>query len=310
MRLATGYLLVLVAAIGYGTLGPLSELARGEGVSSLAFSTGRLLVAAVLVVGVVAVFRPRFVSRTTFVHWLVYAREGRILLSVGVLTGLGNLALVTAIAETSVAVGLLVFYTYPVLVAIASFVWLRERMRPAQWMALALAMAGTLLVVAGPVAASSALGLGLAALSAIGGAAWVIAARHAYGSVQPLVVTATLLTVGAVTLVVATLLSILAGLPALQGATAAGLMFTVLAAVTSAALPMFLFVVGIQRIGASPASILATAEPLAGVAFAALLLGQFPTELQVFGGVLIVAGAVLLSAVARRRTPYRDRGAP
>jgi drug/metabolite transporter (DMT)-like permease len=310
LGLAAGYGLVLVAAVGYGTLGPLSELARAWGVSSFAFSTGRVFVGAVLVVGALAVWRPELVSHTNLVQWLITAREGRILLAMGVLTGLVNLALVAAIAETSVAVGLLIFYTYPAFVAIVSFAWLGERLRLAQWIALALAMAGTALVVAGPLDGPSALGLGLAAFSAIGGTAWVIAARHGYGSVQPLLVTATLLSVSAVALVVVGMLSVGAGLSPLRGATTAGLVLAAAAGVTSAALPMFLFIVGIQRIGASSASTLATVEPLAGIAFAALLLAQFPTPIQVVGGLLIVTGAVLLTAAARGRAAYRDRGAP
>ena len=62
-----------------------------------------------------------------------------------------------------------------------------------------------------------------------------------------------------------------------------------------------------RRLGARLASFVALSEVLAALVFAGLLLGQAPAPVQLFGGVLVVAGVV---AVRRGEpVPARDAGA-
>jgi probable blue pigment (indigoidine) exporter len=61
-----------------------------------------------------------------------------------------------------------------------------------------------------------------------------------------------------------------------------------------AALPTVLYVLGIRRIGAPRAAILAMIEPLTGVTLAALLLGEGLQPIQALGGALILAAGALL----------------
>ena len=68
----------------------------------------------------------------------------------------------------------------------------------------------------------------------------------------------------------------------------------VLAGVIGAGVPTLAFITGIRRLGPSQAAILATLEPVVGVGLAAWLLGERPAPIQLVGGALILAAAVLL----------------
>jgi drug/metabolite transporter (DMT)-like permease len=67
-----------------------------------------------------------------------------------------------------------------------------------------------------------------------------------------------------------------------------------LAGTIGAGIPTVTFIVGIRLTGAPRGAILATLEPVVGVTLAALLLGEHPGVLQLVGGALIIAAAVLL----------------
>ena len=67
-----------------------------------------------------------------------------------------------------------------------------------------------------------------------------------------------------------------------------------LAGFIGAAIPTLCFITGIRLLGPPRAAILATLEPVVGVALAAWLLGEQPAALQLVGGALILVAAVLL----------------
>ena len=72
------------------------------------------------------------------------------------------------------------------------------------------------------------------------------------------------------------------------------LIAVLLAGLIGAAIPTLCFITGIRLLGAPRAAILATLEPVVGVALAAWLLNEQPSPLQLAGGVLILVAAVLL----------------
>ena len=77
-------------------------------------------------------------------------------------------------------------------------------------------------------------------------------------------------------------------------ASSAAFVPVLLAGVIGAGVPTLAFIVGIRRLGPSRGAILATLEPVVGVGLAAWLLAEQPTPLQLVGGALILATAVLL----------------
>ena len=72
------------------------------------------------------------------------------------------------------------------------------------------------------------------------------------------------------------------------------LVAVLLAGLVGAGIPTLCFITGIRLLGAPRAAILATLEPVVGVALAAWLLNEQPSPLQLLGGALILVAAVLL----------------
>jgi len=71
------------------------------------------------------------------------------------------------------------------------------------------------------------------------------------------------------------------------------------AGLVGAAVPTLCFITGIRLLGAPRAAILATLEPVVGVALSAWLLNEQPSPIQLFGGSLILAAALLLQVRGR-----------
>jgi drug/metabolite transporter (DMT)-like permease len=67
-----------------------------------------------------------------------------------------------------------------------------------------------------------------------------------------------------------------------------------LAGVIGAGVPTLLYITGIRRLGAPRAAILATFEPVVGVALAALLLAERPGLVQLLGGLLVIGAGIVL----------------
>jgi drug/metabolite transporter (DMT)-like permease len=59
---------------------------------------------------------------------------------------------------------------------------------------------------------------------------------------------------------------------------------------------------GVRRVGGTRASVLMLSEPLTGVILAAILLGQGINQVQLIGGIGVLAGALLAQRPAAART--------
>jgi drug/metabolite transporter (DMT)-like permease len=85
-----------------------------------------------------------------------------------------------------------------------------------------------------------------------------------------------------------------------------GWIWIVAIALLSTVLPIATFMLGMERVGASTASIVSTVEPVVTVALAVALFGEALGPLQVLGGVLVLAAVVALQSrgvSVRRRVP-------
>lgn len=287
--------LVVLAAACFGTLGPLSRFAGEAGVDSLTIVTWRAGLGAAVMAGfigarmVLAGVRPISLRR-------VPRRDRWFMLAAAAANTLLNLAAFIAFERITIALTLLVFYLYPAGVAILSTAWFGERLDRLRWAALGVSLAGMTLVVAGAgdLGELDLLGIGLAFVAAMTQVFYVLAARHGFAHVPgPQAASLTMGGAFVLYLLIAAPVGRLASLGQPLDSSAA-LWPVLLAGVLGAGIPTVSFIVGIRRLGPSPAAILATLEPVVGVALAAWLLAELPTLLQLAGGVLILAAAVLL----------------
>lgn len=293
--------LIVLAAACFGTLGPLSRFAGDAGVEALTLVTWRAALGALVVSGFVLARLLAGIARPVPLRSLP-ARDRSFIVAGTVAGAVLNLAAFIAFERITIALTLLVFYLYPAIVALVSVLWFGERLDRLRWTALGVSLAGMGLVVGGAesLGAIDPLGIGLAFVAALSQAFFVLAARHGFARIPG--PQAAVITMGGAA-VLYVLIGAAVGAVGQLGqplASADALVPVALAGVIGAGIPTLAFIVGIRRLGPSRAAILAMLEPVVGVLLAAWLLAEQPTFVQLIGGALIMAGAILLQLPAQR----------
>lgn len=297
-----GFAVVILAASLFGTLGPLSRFAYDAGMEPLPFVAWRSLIGLIATAAFIAWGVTRGGVRLVGLGDL--DRGARLSLAVAALMGFTlNLAMFIAFDLVTVALALLGFYTYPVIVAIVNVVLGRETFDRPRVVALTLAVAGMVAVVASQLDPAAgikfdAIGFGLAIGAALSQAVFVVISRTGYRSVPAVQAMGVIL---ATTVVCSLALALLTGAgaalvyPLREPSILPLLAFTGLFA---AAIPSSLFLIGIRRIGGTRAGILMLFEPVVGVALAAILLNERLAPIQVLGGLAVLAAALILQRSA------------
>jgi drug/metabolite transporter (DMT)-like permease len=287
-----GVALVFGAAAALGTLGVISNLAYEQGMPATVFTALRAALGA-LVLGVLVVGRWQ---PSTSLRGLV-ARERRMLTIAIIANGSMNLFLFAAFSVMAVAAVMTLFYMYPVLVMVAMAAKGLERITPLRLGALALAMAGLVLVVGSQVSLEADVtlaGVGLALAAAICQAAYLVVSRDGYTSVPPVQATSLILLGG---MLISGAAALLTGGFASPGSWAAEPIVwaaVLLAGTIGAAIPKVFVLMGVRRLGGTRTAMVMLAEPVVAVVAAAFVLGQPVTLSEVLGGAAILLAAALV----------------
>ena len=274
----------------------------------LAFDHGTSVVTAVLVRSAVTGLAVAVLLRATGTPWSLAAPTRRHAVLIGLVLSVQSVCLYASVARIPVALALLTFNSFPVVLALLS--WATGGERPARRTAIAMPVILSGLVLAldvpgvlmsgghtleDPMRFAAGVGFGLAASLAFGTA--LLLTTRWMGAVDGRV--RTLWSMGVVSAVT------LAGGLAIDGFAwpADTLGWTGLALLTVLYGTAFtsLFVV-LPRLGAVNAAPAMNLEPIASMALAWLLLGQRIGWVQVAGGVLVV-GAIVWTSLAPRPEP-------
>ncbi|WP_322921541.1 EamA family transporter [Nocardioides renjunii] len=292
-RTAAGLLFAVVSATSFGMSGVLARGLLDTGWSAGATVALRVAIAAaVLVVPGALALRGR---------WHLVRDNAGLIVVYGVAAVAGaQLCYFYAVTYMQVSVALLLEYTAPV--AVVVWLWLRHGHRPSGLTLLGAAIAATGLVLVLDVVSGAELSTAgvLWALGAMVGAAtyFVISADEDNG-LPGITLAAGGLLVGATVLVVAGLVGVLPFDASTADAVYDGrevvwwLPVVALGLVTAA----LAYVTGIaagRRLGSRLASFVALGEVLAAVVFAWLVLGELPRAIQMAGGLLVLAGVVVV----------------
>lgn len=295
-----GLLKVLAAAAALGTLGPVAVVAYGQGVEPATLSALRAGIGAAILGAIVLSRRQPSVSLARL------APRQRALLALAVaVNGLMNLTLFFGFGAMAVGLVMVIFYCYPVLVALMSAALGRERLTPVRILALAFAGAGLALVLGsqlGPGAHATAAGVALAGIAATCHAVYLVAIRGGFDAV-PAVQATSLVLAGGLAISGTTALVI-------EGVGVAGEWLAspvawaaiVCAGTFGAALPKVWVIAGVRLIGSTRVAVAMLMEPVVAVAVAAAALGQRLTGLELAGGAAILV-AVVLAQLPPRASP-------
>ena len=288
---ARGVLYVLGAALAFGMLGTLSNLAYHAGMTAPAFTALRAAIGAAVLFGYGAV-------RGRAVHLRRIPRRQRVALAVAIAANATlNLALFAAYGAMSVVLVLAVYFSYPILVALASVALGRERFTPARVAGLVLAAAGLALVLGaqlGPGAGITAMGLVCAATAAACQATYLVVSRAGYPAIPSDRATALILTGGALLAGPLALMPADGRDPFAWVASPVAWLAVLIAGTVGAAAAKVWLLRGLRRIGGTRTAVLMLGEPLSGVILAAFFLGQVITPTELVGGGLVLVAVLFV----------------
>ena len=292
-----GFLAVGAAASIWGSLGFFAKILYTEGVSF------EVLVAVRASVGWAAMLL--FVLLTWGVRSRrVTGRDFLFLVPLG-LVGIGAFYLLYffTVRESTVGTAAILLYSSPAFVALLAWIFLKETLGPLRLLALALTFGGIFLVVGAYEPGALEVSLPVLATGLLSGLTYglySIFGKPLAGHLEPAIILSYALGFGSVLLV-------LAALPTfhtLVGLSSSSYALLVMLAVVHTALAFGLYTVGLKRLDAGQAAIVATVEPVVAVAIGVVLLGEELTALKVIGALLVLAGA----ALAQVRLEKTSRG--
>ncbi len=299
----SGIALCLVAACGFGLMAIFATQAYDEGVGVTTLLATRFVLAAAVFWAIVGARLRR--SRSA----AVAATPRRVVLAALALGAAGYSVqsglFFSALRHIDASMTSLLLYTYPALVCAGAVALGRERFTALKATALAVASAGTALVLLGGSGGGLQttgvlLGLGAGVTYSV----YILVAEAVVGRLDTWLFSALVCSGAAISFVVAGAISGALELPG-----GAGLAWIAAIALASTVLPVSTFLLGMARVGASTAAIVSTFEPVVTVSLAVLLLGDTLGPAQLLGGLLVLGAVVTLHARRGDRAPLAAAGA-
>ena len=197
----------------------------------------------------------------------------------------------SALRHIDASLASLLLYTYPALVFCGAVALRREQVTRWKALALVLASAGAALVLlGGGTGGMDAGGVALALAAAAAYATYILVAEGAVARIDAFLLSALIATGAAVTFLVA---GVIGGALTF---TPGGWIWIAAIAIFSTVLSIVTFMLGMERVGSSTASILSTVEPVVTVGLAVALYGDPLGLPQILGGVLVLTAVVALQA--------------
>jgi drug/metabolite transporter (DMT)-like permease len=281
------YALLLLAVCLWASSGTISTLAMDEGVSVVELTTFGFIFGTLVLIPLVAILDPKSLK--------IARKDLPVFIGFSLIAGvLMNLAFFGAINETTVAVTVILNFTYPTMVTIASISVFREKLTNQKLAALPLTFLGCVLVAGSSSfeegIGASWLGITLALLSAIGSAGYYVWGKKLEEKYSANTVVLYLFGLTAVILV------IIANPFSLAKASIPmnGWLLILTLALLPGIVGFIASMLALRSLEASKASIVSSVEPMIAVGIAFVVLSEEVTAIQLVGVVLIVIGIVLL----------------
>ncbi|MFO7742973.1 MAG: DMT family transporter [Anaerolineae bacterium] len=288
------YFGVGVGVLTVSTAAVLIRLAQAE-VHSLVVAAWRLTLATLLLTPVaLGKFRRQLLALT--------AEEWRSALLAGLLLAIHFGTWITSLALTSVAASVVLVWTSPIFVGLASHLFLGERLTRGMTVALVVSIVGSVIIGVGDLGEGTHRLLGdlLAVMGAIAGAGYFLIGRQLRGRLSLLAYVYPVYGTAAVILMTVMLLAGLGPVPQ-QPQT---WFWLILMAIGPQILGHSSLNWALRYLSATYVTIATLGEPIGSTLLAWWLLGERPTAWAVVGGALILAGIVVASRAERhlRRT--------
>lgn len=290
-----GFVYIMLSITGYAFLPVLVRLLQAAGMHPLDIATWRFAAAApALWLLIAALRRPAPAHRLPRVS----------LLLLGVLLSIAAMSAFFGLQRLPAGVYVLLFYSYPAMVAVISAL-LGERLSRRAWAALGLALVGVTLTIpdfGAGLSSDSWVGVLLALVNALAVAVYFVINNRLLRGHTGLAYASAWVITGAMGVMLALALV----RPVNPAPDTISWLYLLALALVCTVLPVFTLTAGIQKLGASKAAIAGTFEPVLTIILAALFLGETVQAGQLGGGALILASIILLQRPARRQLAVRE----
>ncbi len=279
----------MLAAVGLGMAVALSRYAYEGGSNGITVAASR---ATLMAVGL-----PLFCllsGRALALPWRAWGH----CVGLGALTAMMFYGHVGAVEFVPVGLAVLLFFTYPPMIAVLNIVVLRERLSLPSLIAVAIAFLGLALMLGVSLEVADLRGIALAlgaGMAAAWNAVWLVRRMQDYDA---MVVTTHMALVAAVVLLALCLSFGTIAWP-INATGWGGLSAVVLLQATSVPL----YFLGLSYIGAMRSAMFTNAQPLISISAAYLLFGEVMTPVQLLGGALVLGGIWLMQISGRRHSP-------
>jgi drug/metabolite transporter (DMT)-like permease len=278
-----GAVLVLGAAVGFGTIGIFGKLAVAIDLDLATLLPVRFTIATLVVIAL-AINRSWAFPRSE--------RDWLTTLALGVTYTAMTLFFFVSLRFLTAGIATIVLYTYPTFVVALSAIFLGETVTVRKLIALGLATGGIALVVGLGTTDVDPLGVGLALGSAACYAVYTTGSRMLSPSISPRPLMIGILAGTTVSMLVYGVLDGGLALP-----TGRDEWWIVLGlALVSTVIPHLLFYEGVSRLQASRVGVVSAAEPVVTVVLGVILLGETVTLSVLAGGLLVLCGVLVVQS--------------
>lgn len=280
----SGYLLVLVAAAGFGAMPIFARFAYAEGVDLTTMLFLRFAIAAALMSLVMLLWRLRWPR----------GRDLWLLIGMGALGYVGQAyCYFAALRYATAGLTTLLLYLYPAIVTILAAALARRRLSGLRLGAVMAALLGAALAVGDSIAGST-LGIVLGVGAALIYSVYILVGARVTDSAGA---------IPGATVVMLSAAVVYGGLALAQGTslphTSAGWAAVGAIALLSTAAAIAAFLAAMKRLGAADAATLSTLEPVITLVLAAIFLGEAVGWRQLLGGAVILAAVLVLTRLPK-----------
>lgn len=191
----------------------------------------------------------------------------------------------------------LILFVYPTFVLIINSFWMRKKVRPIEWIAVAVTYAGLVVAFASEASfqgseANFYLGSILILICALTYAIYIVGSGLLIPTVGAVKFNSYAMSFAAAAVLLHFFMN---GTQSVLGLPLSIYLYGFFMAVVSTVIPSFLVSISIKRLGANTTAIIASIGPVSTILQASILLGESVSVLEIVGTVFILAGVLLIS---------------
>lgn len=280
--MSLGSLLVIISSLAFGTLALFVHRSYEAGFGQITLLMVRFVIATGLLLLLCLWKKPTWPSRSKVLGLLV----------MGALYVGQSFTFFAALKHIPASMVSLLLYLYPGIVTLAAVVLFHERMFPKKWMAVGLAVLGSILIV-GISGNGNPIGIAYGIGTAIFYSAYLLVGTKVLAGTDSLASSTIVIGTAAVTY------TILASLQGYQWPTEPnGWVWATSLAIVPTFIAITTLLAGLDRIGPVATSTLAALEPLATATLSVAFMGERMNAIQLLGGACILVAVLILAKAA------------